>query len=48
MTEDDRAKFDRILVTADYRLYCHETGADYWLSGRDMEAYPLTKKELKQ
>lgn len=48
VTEDDSAKFDRILVTADYRLYCHETGADYWLSGRDMEAYPLTEKELMQ
>lgn len=48
VTEDDSAEFDRILVTADYRLYCHETGADYWLSGRDMEAYPLTEKELKQ
>ena len=48
VTEDDSAEFDQILVTADYRLYCHETGADYWLSGRDMEAYPLTEKELEQ
>lgn len=48
VTEGERDIFDRILVTADYRLYCHETGADYWLSGRDMEAYPLTEKELKQ
>ena len=48
VTEGEGERFDRITVTADYQLYRQKSGADYWISGRDMESYPLTEKELKQ